>query len=347
MARGDAGFAAPSQRREWLADTGDTKISSAGAVDLGSGASTIREIRRTLRERPVASRRRRRNRPGNAQANGPQGDETLESSRAARQGLTDGVSCGSCARSEISQVPRQRGLGRARLPDRVTLPEPVMTQAPDTAQENEAPAAPGEAAPLAPDHPPEAAAIATGDAAPPPAPAPLRQTPLHSLHVSRGARMVPFAGYDMPVQYADGIIAEHNHVRSAGRPVRCLAHGSGVSGRAPITRRSRARSKRWCPPTSSNLAPGRQRYTQFTDENGGILDDLMVTRPADPEEDGVLFLVVNAAMKEADYAHLVGAAARGRAAHSRRASRAGRRAGADGAAGGRPALPRGRCRCRS
>src|SRR6185369_4575544 len=53
-----------------------------------------------------------------------------------------------------------------------------------------------------------------------------------------------------------------------------------------------------------NLAPGRQRYTQFTDESGGILDDLMVTRSADPQEDGVLFLVVNAGTKEADYAHL-------------------------------------------
>jgi aminomethyltransferase len=52
------------------------------------------------------------------------------------------------------------------------------------------------------------------------------------------------------------------------------------------------------------LAPGRQRYTQLTDENGGILDDLMVTRPADAAEDGVLMLVVNAATKEADYAHL-------------------------------------------
>ena len=65
-----------------------------------------------------------------------------------------------------------------------------------------------------------------------------------------------------------------------------------------------------------NLAPGRQRYTSFTDESGGILDDLMVTRSADPDEDGVLFLVVNAATKEADYAHLSGASARRRAAAS-------------------------------
>ncbi len=178
-----------------------------------------------------------------------------------------------------------------------------MTQAPDTAQENEAPAAPGEAAPLAPDHPPEAAAIATGDAAPPPAPAPLRQTPLHSLHVSRGARMVPFAGYDMPVQYADGIIAEHNHVRTQAGLFDVSHMGQAFIAGADHETVARA-LETLVPADIVNLAPGRQRYTQFTDENGGILDDLMVTRPADPEEDGVLFLVVNAAMKEADYAHL-------------------------------------------
>ena len=73
---------------------------------------------------------------------------------------------------------------------------------------------------------------------------------------------------------------------------------------APTTRRSRARSRRWCRATFVGLAPGRQRYTQLTDDNGGILDDLMVTRSADPAEDGVLLLVVNAAIKEADYAHI-------------------------------------------
>ena len=95
------------------------------------------------------------------------------------------------------------------------------------------------------------------------------------------------------------------------------------------------------------LAPGRQRYTQLLDDNGGILDDLMVTRSADPAEDGVLFLVVNAAMKEADYAHLVGAAARGRAAAARRPSRADRRAGAGRDARGRRGIAPKRCRCRS
>ena len=73
---------------------------------------------------------------------------------------------------------------------------------------------------------------------------------------------------------------------------------------APTTRRSRARSKTLVPGDIVGLAPGRQRYTLLLDDNGGILDDLMVTRSADPAEDGVLFLVVNAATKDADYAHI-------------------------------------------
>ncbi len=115
--------------------------------------------------------------------------------------------------------------------------------------------------------------------------------------------MVPFAGYDMPVQYADGIIAEHNHVRSA-----CGLFDVSHMGQAFLVgadHETVARALETLVPADIvNLAPGRQRYTQFTDETGGILDDLMVTRPADPEEDGVLFLVVNAATKDADYAHL-------------------------------------------
>src|ERR1051325_8265 len=85
-----------------------------------------------------------------------------------------------------------------------------MTQAGETAERSETQPS---ASASAPAHPPEGSAIATREAAPPPAPAPLVKTPLHSLHVARNGRMVPFAGYEMPVQYADGIIAEHNHVR--------------------------------------------------------------------------------------------------------------------------------------
>ena len=132
----------------------------------------------------------------------------------------------------------------------------------------------------------------------------LAVTPLHALHVARGARMVPFAGYHMPVQYADGIIAEHNHVRSSaglfdvshmgqaflvGADHETVARGLETLVAADIV----------------GLAHGQQRYTQLLNEDGGILDDLMVTRSADPVEDGVLMLVVNAARKEADFAHLV------------------------------------------
>jgi aminomethyltransferase len=150
---------------------------------------------------------------------------------------------------------------------------------------------------------PAAADVVTNEAAPPAEPAPLQHTPLHSLHVTRGARMVPFAGYDMPVQYADGIIAEHNHVRSDAGLFDVSHMGQAFLVDADHETVARA-LETLVPGDIVNLAPGRQRYTQLTDENGGILDDLMVTRSADPDEDGVLMLVVNAATKEADFAHL-------------------------------------------
>jgi aminomethyltransferase len=177
-----------------------------------------------------------------------------------------------------------------------------MTQAPETTEPQ---AAESEAAPpVAPEaEHSESPATPGGEAAPPAAPAPLKQTPLHSLHVARGARMVPFAGYDMPVQYADGIIAEHNHVR-AQTGVFDVSH-MGQAFLVGASHETVARElETLVPGDIVNLAPGRQRYTQFTDESGGILDDLMVTRSADPQEDGVLFLVVNAGTKEADYSHL-------------------------------------------
>ncbi|MEA2871479.1 MAG: aminomethyltransferase [Hyphomicrobiales bacterium] len=173
-----------------------------------------------------------------------------------------------------------------------------MTEAPDTVEttDTQTPAS-------APLHPPEASAIAAGEAAPQAAPAPLLKTPLHSLHMARGGRMVPFAGYEMPVQYADGIIAEHNHVRTQAGLFDVSHMGQAFLVGADHETVARA-LEALVPADIVNLAPGRQRYTQFTDESGGILDDLMVTRSADPDEDGVLFLVVNAATKEADYGHI-------------------------------------------
>jgi aminomethyltransferase len=133
--------------------------------------------------------------------------------------------------------------------------------------------------------------------------APLAQTPLHALHVARGARMVPFAGYDMPVQYADGIIAEHTHTRSAAGMFD-VSHMGQAFVVAADHATAAAALEALVPADIAGLAPGRQRYSQLTDANGGILDDLMITRSADPDEDGVLMLVVNAARKEADYAHI-------------------------------------------
>lgn len=131
----------------------------------------------------------------------------------------------------------------------------------------------------------------------------LLHTPLHALHLARGARMVPFAGYEMPVQYADGIIAEHTHTRAAVGLFDVSHMGQAFLVGADHATAACA-LEALVPADILGLAPGRQRYTQLLDEEGGILDDLMVTRPSDPDEDGVLMLVVNAARKEDDFAHL-------------------------------------------
>jgi len=184
-----------------------------------------------------------------------------------------------------------------------------MTQAPDTTEQQAAESQAAEPTAIVPEAapsvaaPPEASATAAGDTTPPAAPESLRHTPLHALHVTRGGRMVPFAGYEMPVQYAGGIIAEHNHVRTQAGLFDVSHMGQAFLVGADHETVARA-LEALVPGDIVGLAPGRQRYTQLLDESGGILDDLMVTRSADPAEDGVLMLVVNAATKEADYAHL-------------------------------------------
>jgi aminomethyltransferase len=135
---------------------------------------------------------------------------------------------------------------------------------------------------------------------------PLAHTPLHALHVARGARMVPFAGYEMPVQYADGIIAEHTHTREAAG-LFDVSHMGQAFVVGPDHETAARALETLVPADIVNLAPGRQRYTQLTDANGGILDDLMVTRSAEPDEDGVLMLIVNASTKDADYTHIAAA----------------------------------------
>ncbi|HJZ20019.1 MAG TPA: glycine cleavage system aminomethyltransferase GcvT, partial [Bradyrhizobium sp.] len=129
---------------------------------------------------------------------------------------------------------------------------------------------------------------------------PLKRTPLHALHVARGGKMVPFAGYDMPVQYGTGVLREHLHTRhSAG--LFDVSHMGQIALRPKSGKVEDAALalERLVPQDIVAVAPGRQRYAQFTDASGGILDDLMVANFGSH-----LFLVVNAACKAEDEAHL-------------------------------------------
>ncbi|SET71784.1 glycine cleavage system aminomethyltransferase GcvT [Oceanicella actignis] len=128
----------------------------------------------------------------------------------------------------------------------------------------------------------------------------LLRTPLHDLHLALGGKMVAFAGYALPVQYPAGVLKEHLHTRAA-------ASLFDVSHMGQIA--IRAASGLWEDAALAletvtcadvlGLAPGRQRYGLFTNENGGILDDFMFAREGD-----ALALVVNGACKAADLAHL-------------------------------------------
>ncbi len=126
-------------------------------------------------------------------------------------------------------------------------------------------------------------------------PAPLLHTPLYALHLELGAKMVPFAGYAMPVQYPQGILAEHRQCRDSA----VLFDVSHMGQLRLQGEDATAALESLVPVDIAGLAPGKQRYALFTNEAGGILDDLMVTR-----RDDHLFLIVNAACKEADTAHL-------------------------------------------
>jgi len=121
----------------------------------------------------------------------------------------------------------------------------------------------------------------------------LKTTPLDALHRELGAKMVPFAGYDMPVQYPAGIVKEHLHTR-AKASVFDVSHMGQVRLRGGAADTA---LERLVPGDLQALAPSRMRYTMFTNDGAGILDDLMVTRV----EDG-LYVVVNAACKDADIA---------------------------------------------
>jgi aminomethyltransferase len=128
----------------------------------------------------------------------------------------------------------------------------------------------------------------------------LKRTPLHALHLARGGKMVPFAGYDMPVQYAAGVLREHLHTRSSAG-LFDVSHMGQIALRPKSGKLEDAALalERLVPQDILGVAPGRQRYAQFTNGQGGILDDLMVANFGSH-----LFLVVNAACKVEDEAHL-------------------------------------------
>jgi aminomethyltransferase len=134
-------------------------------------------------------------------------------------------------------------------------------------------------------------------------PEPLLHTPLHDLHLRLGARMVAFAGYAMPVQYASGIIAEHQWTRSAAGFFD-VSHMGQLFLVGPDHHSAAEALERLVPGDIAGLGLGQIRYTQLTNAAGGILDDLMVTRSVSPEDDGRLFLVVNASRKGQDEAWL-------------------------------------------
>jgi len=124
----------------------------------------------------------------------------------------------------------------------------------------------------------------------------LAKTPLHALHLELGARMVPFAGYDMPVQYPLGVLKEHLHTREhAG--LFDVSHMGQIILRGENAARA---LESLVPVDIADLPVGMQRYALFTNLEGGILDDLMVARLAEDK----LFVVVNAACKDQDLAHL-------------------------------------------
>jgi len=136
----------------------------------------------------------------------------------------------------------------------------------------------------------------------------LKRTPLFDLHIEHGAKMVPFAGYEMPVQYGEGVKAEHLWTRQhaglfdvshMGPCFLFLKEGLGEAG---AHERISAALETLVPGDIAALAPGQGRLTVLLNEDGGILDDLIVTRMPDESLQGMLYVVVNGACKQADWA---------------------------------------------
>ncbi|MCF3630035.1 glycine cleavage system aminomethyltransferase GcvT [Thalassospiraceae bacterium LMO-SO8] len=123
----------------------------------------------------------------------------------------------------------------------------------------------------------------------------LKTTPLDALHREYGAKMVPFAGYSMPVQYKAGVLQEHLHTRSQAG----LFDVSHMGQARLLGSKAAEAMETLVPGDIAGLGAGNMRYTLLTNDAGGILDDLMVTHCGDS-----LYIVVNAACKDADFAHI-------------------------------------------
>lgn len=135
---------------------------------------------------------------------------------------------------------------------------------------------------------------------PAPAVPSLKRTPLHALHLEFGARMAPFAGYEMPIQYALGVLKEHLHTRAAAG-VFDVSHMGQIALRPLSGRVADAAQalERLVPVDVLGLPPARQRYAFFTTDGGGIIDDLMIGKCDDH-----LALIVNASRSDVDERHL-------------------------------------------
>ena len=131
------------------------------------------------------------------------------------------------------------------------------------------------------------------------------KTKLHAKHVAQGAKMVPFAGYDMPVQYPMGVMKEHLHTRAKAGLFDVSHMGQCFIFADDGTFETAAKAlEKLVPADIQSLEPGQQRYSQFLNEDGGILDDLMISRLGFQGHDHKLYLVVNAGCKADDFAHL-------------------------------------------
>jgi len=125
----------------------------------------------------------------------------------------------------------------------------------------------------------------------------LKHTPLYDLHIECGAKMVIFAGYNVPVQYPAGVLREHLHTREQAGLFDVSHMGQAwLTGDDPA-----AALEQLVAADLAALEPGQQRYSQLLNDNGGIVDDLMITRPDDPDLQDRLYLVVNAVRKQYDF----------------------------------------------